>query len=126
MLTFFVTITVAAVFGTILSRAIAEHQMQSHTKLYPEVVQLLAQEEVSLSPMLATGQQISPEMEQSLQGFLALGTIFRIKLWTIPRFRLPSRELRLANLGSPMSPKTSTKTPRPLRCRSKHRSGEAR
>ncbi len=68
----------------ILSNHFTNYLIQSHIKLYPEIVSLLTKENPKVNEFfyLEAGQRLDDEVEEFFNDLLSLGVVFRIKVWS--------------------------------------------
>ena len=81
LITLFVVAIVSTALGVTVSSAIKRYQLQSHVRLYPEIIRLAMSDSEGLYAALEPGGSVSPDAEKLLRGFLSLGMIFRVKVW---------------------------------------------
>ena len=74
----------AIVLVIILSNHFTNYLIQSHIKLYPEIVSLLTKENPKVNEFfyLEAGQRLDDEVEEFFNDLLSLGVVFRIKVWS--------------------------------------------
>ena len=74
---------VTALLGSIVTTAIADYEIRSHIRLYPEIVRLLISDPAQLYATLESrdGADLAPETTRVLRGLLTLGSIYRVKVW---------------------------------------------
>jgi hypothetical protein len=84
LVTLAVTGAVSVLMGFALARQTTMYEMETHARLYPEIVRMAVISAPGLPDLLSgpPGMPIDPENEQVLRSLLTLGGVYRVKAWS--------------------------------------------
>jgi HD-GYP domain-containing protein (c-di-GMP phosphodiesterase class II) len=74
---------ITAALGITLTRRLGAYQVDSHTKLYQEVVRITVKDDPRVYALFAANAPaaVTPALADLFRGFLSLGNVFRVKVW---------------------------------------------
>lgn len=83
VITLIVVLVVSVFLGTIISREITNHLIQTHVGIFPHVIQSMIKDHVTTYTFLKSppGTALPEDVNSFFGDLLSFGTIFRIKVW---------------------------------------------